>query len=189
MDQPNNEQVQSAQMILNNAGFNSASALQIRLDMREEVASFQKYLLGLETIIEIDENTGEPVERIVQQGERLVNDKGFQCIMGWVSSIMNKHTVMGNFLDEKWYGEYMCDLHKDVWCDLIKNTDKFGIELSNLQGIHGKFMMCARLVLTRPIGDKERNGMNNTTRVVENQTTTNQGGGVFSGFFRGGGKK
>lgn len=187
MESPSNEQIQSAAMVLNNAGFNSASALQIRLDMRDEIQNFQKYLLGLETIVDVDED-GQPVERVIQNGERLVNEKGFQCLMGWISFIMNKHTVMGNFIDDKWYGDYMCDLHKDVWFDLLVNKQKYGIDINMLQPIHSKFMMCARLVLTRPIADKERNGMNNTTKIVENTNTNTASKGLFASIL-GGGRK
>lgn len=187
-DQPTNEQIQTASMILNNAGYNSLSALQIRLDMRDEIANFQKYLLGIETIIDVDDN-GQAVEKQIVVGEALVNQRGFQSLMGWISFIMNKHTVMGNFLDEDWYGSYMCDLHKDVFCDLLINREDYGIKMKMLQPIHSKFMMCSRLVLTRPIGDKERNGMNNVTKVVENtQTNSMTKGGFMSGFL-GGGKK
>jgi hypothetical protein len=188
METATNEQVQSAAMMLNNAGFNSANALQIRLDMRDEVANFQKYLLGLETIVDINQD-GDAVERVIQQGERLVNDYGFQALMGWISFIMNKHTVMGNFLDENWYGDYMCDLHMDIWSDLVINRRKYGIDINMLQSIHNKFMMCSRLLLTRPIGDKERNGMNNTTKIVENTQTNNQSRGLFSSFMGGSGRK
>lgn len=189
MDQPTNEQVQSAAMVLNNAGFNSTSALQIRLDMRDEVRNFQTYLLGQETVIDVDEN-GEAVEKVVQVGEPMVNALGYQAMMGWIHSIINKHTIMGNFIDEEWYGNYMSDLHKDVWCDLLVNREAYGINIKKLQPIVHKYMMCVRLMLTRPIGDKERNGMNNVTKVVENQTTTmGSKGGGFMGVLLGGGKK
>lgn len=189
MDQPTNEQVQSAAMVLNNAGFNSSSALQIRLDMRDEVRNFQTYLLGQETIMDVDERTGEPIEKIIQIGEPLVNALGYQCMMGWIHSIINKHTIMGNFIDEDWYGNYMSDLHKDVLCDLVVNRKAYGIDQRKLQPILHKYMMSVRLMLTRPIGDKERNGMNNVTKVVENTNTNTMPKNGFMGMMLGGGKK
>jgi hypothetical protein len=188
MTEVSNEQIQNAAMLLNNAGFNSANALQIRLDMSDEIARFQKYILGLETEIIEDKETGEIRERMIQSGEQLVNNLGFQTIMGWISFIINKHTIQGNFIDDDWYGSYMCDLHKDTYCDLMMNRKKYGIDIRQIDSIHAKFMMCTRLILTRPIGDKERLGMNNTTR-IEERSVTNQGQrGLFgSGLF--GGKK
>ena len=186
-ENPSQEQISTAATILNNAGYNAASALQIRLDMREEISMLQTYLLGLQIVFEEDsEGNNHEVARPL--GIPLVNDRGYQACMGWIQSvIMNKHTVMGNLIDDEWYGNYMCDLHKDVWFDLLVNRNDYGISIKMLQPIHSKLMMAARLILTRTIGDKERIGMNNTTRIEERTQTQAAKQGAFSGFF--GGKK
>jgi hypothetical protein len=178
---PSQEQVISAGQIMTNAGFNSATALQIRLDLNDEVKEFQKYMLGIDTIIVEGEN-GEPVEKIIEIGEPMVNRLGAQSMMGWIKFITNKHTVQGNFLDDAWYGDYMCDLHKDVWDDLMVNREKYGIQIRQIRPLHSKFMMFSRLLLTRPIGDKERLGMNNTTRIQETNNSSQVQRGSFSGL-------
>lgn len=189
--QPSQEQIMTAAQVMSNAGYNSASALQVRLDMDQQIAEFERYLLGVHTQVVVDELSGQPREVHYRVGEGLVNERGRMAIIGWLQIIANKHTVMGNFLDEDWYGRYMCDLHKDTWCDMMKNRVDYGIDLKKIQGIHSKFMMYVRLLLTRPIGDKERLGMNNTTKIQE--TTQNnsvqRGGGVFSGLGLFGGKR
>jgi len=180
MSQMNNVNTQGVMM--NNQQFTNANALALRLDMRDEVANFQKFILGLETVYIQDPETGETVQQTVQSGERVVNDLGFQSLMAWISFVLNKHTVMGNFIDEDWYGFFMKDLHMDVWQDLVINRVKYGIDTRQLQSLHSKFMMCTRLVLTRPIFDKERQGMNSTTRIEERSATVPLKQGFFSGL-------
>jgi len=55
----NNTNMQGVMM--NNQQFTNANALALRLDMRDEIASFQKYILGLEVIYTSDPNTGETI--------------------------------------------------------------------------------------------------------------------------------
>ena len=180
MSQMNNTNTQG--MMMNNQQFTNASALAIRLDMRDEVANFQKYILGLDTIYVQDPETGETVEKIVQNGERLVNDLGFQSIMGWIAFAFNKHTVMGNFVDEDWYGQVMKNLMLDVGQDLIVNRVKYDIDSRQYQPILHKFEIMIASVLTRPLFDKERQGMNSTTRIEERSATVPLKQGFFSGL-------
>lgn len=182
VNQPSQEQLNAAQTIMNNAGYNAANVVQMRLNMDPEIANFQKFLLGFDTYVDFDEKTGEPKEVLQRVGDPLVNNKGLQAIMHWAtSSFLNRHTVQGNFLDEDWYGVYMCDLYKDSFQDLLVNRINYGIEYTQLQPIHDRMIACARLILTRPIADKERLGMNNTTRIEErSQTNQMTKGGGFS---------
>lgn len=168
-------------VMTSNQQFTNANALHIRLDMNDEIANFQKYILGVETIYVEGEN-GEPVQQVIKTGERVVNDLGFQSLMAWISFVINKHTVMGNFIDEDWYGRFMKDLHMDVWQDLIINRKRYGIDSKQVQSLQAKFMMCTRLILTRPIFDKERQGMNSTTRIEERSATVPLKQGFFSGL-------
>lgn len=177
-------QYQNQGYSVSNLPYLTASALQIRLDLSQEIIEFQKYILGIEVYYE--QTPDGPQEKIKRVGSKLVNDLGFQAFIGWITFVVNKHTMMGNFITENDYNKYLCDLHKDVWCDLVINRNEYGIDLRQLPALHAKFMMCARLVLTRPIFDKERQGMNVTTKIEErSQTSQTSKAGMFSGFFGG----
>ena len=160
---------------MSNQGFNSAGALQIRLDTRSVIENFEIYLRGKDVRTVLDEK-GKPKQVTLWEGERIVNDHGYQAVMRWLNLILNSQVIQGNLLDENYFGEYMMNLRKDVALDLMINRIKYGIELRNYEGLVSGFMNCAYLILTRPIFNKEREGMNNTTKVVESMQTHPSGG-------------
>lgn len=177
---------QAMQYQLNNQGFNSASALQIRLDTAGVIESFQVYLRGKDIRTVMGED-GKPKQVVLWKGEPIVNDNGFQAIMRWLNLIINSQVIQGNFLTEEYFGEYMMNLHKDFALDLMINRQKYGISLRNYDGLVNGFVNCSYLILTRPLFNKERDGMNNTVKVSETMQTQPSGGWGLP--FLGGGKK
>jgi hypothetical protein len=159
------------QFQMNNQGFNSASALQIRLDTQGVIDNFQIYLRGKDVRTILDEKTGKPKQVVLWSGEPIVNDNGYQAIMRWLNLTLNSQVIQGNLLDAEYFGEYMMNLRKDIAMDLMINRQKYGIHLRNYQGIIAGFSNCAYLILTRPLFNKERDGMNNTVKVSETMNT------------------
>lgn len=166
---------QAQQYQINNSGFNSVGALQIRLDTQGVIDNFQIYLRGKDVRTIMDEN-GKPKNITLWSGEAIVNDNGFQAVMRWLHLTINAQMMMGNLLDEDYFGEYMMNLRKDVALDLMINRTKYGISIRNYEGLVASFMNCAYLILTRPLFNKERDGMNNTIKVQESVTSQSQGG-------------
>jgi len=108
-----------------------------------------------------------PVTLLELTSQAVVNDLGYQMIMRWVHLIFNAQVIQGNFIDENYFGEYMMNLRKDFVLDLMINRKRYDLALRDFPGVVSSFMNCAYLILTRPIFNKERDGMNNTK-----QTTT-----------------
>lgn len=170
----------------NNLGFQAASALQIRLDTDKVKDSFEIHLRG-KSVQTIQDAKGKLMQVEIKLGEELVNDVGRQAIMGWMDLIINAQVIQGNFITEDDFGEYMMNLRKDFEVDMMINRHKWGVRLPDFPGISSKFMNCAYLILTRPIFNQERLGMNSTVRTVESVQNQTRGGGFSMPFF--GGKK
>lgn len=188
-EERNNEDNQSYKnfgMSSSNQGFNSAGALQIRLDT-SFLAEFEKYLLGVDTQI-VQDDQGQFTEQVVWQGEAVVNTLGYQTVMQWMKIVINKTTLQGNFITEDDYGNFMCDVHRDVLEDLMTRRKDYGLNIRDLQPLLHKFMNCTRVVMTRQLFNKERDGMNNTMRVHETMQSQNNSKGFFSMPFFGGKK-
>ena len=185
MNQQDMQNFQAYQYQVNNQGFNSASALQIRLDTQSVIDNFQVYLRGKDIRTVMDEK-GKPKQVILWSGEPIVNDNGDQAVMRWLNLILNAQVIQGNLLDENYFGEYLMNLRKDIALELMINRHKYGIDIRNYQGLIAGFMNCAYLILTRPLFNKERDGMNNTVKVSETMNT--QPGGGWSIPFLGGKK-
>ena len=166
---------QAQQYQINNSGFNSVGALQIRLDTQGVIDNFQIYLRGKDVRTVMNAN-GKPENITLWKGEAIVNDNGFQAVMRWLHLTINSQMMMCNLLDEDYFGEYMMNLRKDVALDLMINRTKYGISIRNYEGLVASFMNCAYLILTRPLFNKERDGMNNTVKVQESVTSQPQAG-------------
>jgi hypothetical protein len=166
---------QAYQYQANNQGFNSASALQIRMDTQSIIDNFQIYLRGKDVRTVMGENN-KPQQIVLWKGDAIVNDNGYQAVMRWLNLIMNSQVIQGNLLDEDYFGEYMMNLRKDIALDLMVNRTKYGIGIRNYQGLIAGFMNCAYLILTRPLFNKEREGMNNTTKIQETMQTNPSNG-------------
>lgn len=182
----NPQNYNSQQYQFNNQGFNSASALQIRLDTNGVIENFQIFLSGRDVRTIMDDN-GNPKTVKLWEGEAIVNDQGYQAVMRWVHMILNSQVIQGNLLDEDYFGEYMMNLRKDFVIDMMINRKKYGIDLRNFQGLVATFMNCCYLVLTRPLFNKEREGMNNTVKVQETMQSQAPNKGFFGNipFFGG----
>ena len=188
----NPQNYSATQFQLNNQGFNSASALQIRMNPERIIQDFEIYLKGKNVVQVQNPKTKqlEFVDLMGGKGKAVVNDLGYQAVMGWLTMIMNNQVIQGNFLDESYFGEYLMNLRKDVAMDLIVNRRNYELDIREVEPLIAKFMNCSYLLLTRPLFNKERDGMNNTVKVVENSQTMPLKTGMMSNIpFFGGGRK
>ncbi len=76
----------------NNNGFNTANALQIRLDTGI-VDEFEKYLKGVDNRW-VTNSDGKLEEVVIYQGQPMVNKEGYQAIMQWINIAINKTTCL-----------------------------------------------------------------------------------------------
>ena len=72
----------SQAMQVNNAGYQAATALQMRLNTDEVIREFEAYLRGRQTVI--SEENGNVVERVLWQGRPIVNELGYQNVMQFI---------------------------------------------------------------------------------------------------------
>ena len=176
----------TTQFQANNMGFNSASALQIRLDTDTVKQSLAPYFKGAEYATVMG-NDNKPKQVIIWKGSPMCNDKGFQAIMTWLHVCLNPQVMQGNMEDRDLFGLYMMNLHADITEDLMINRGDFGIPLRQVSKIIHNLTDLAYPVLTRTLYNKERDGMNNTVKVQETMQSNSGGSGWSIPFF--GGKK
>lgn len=189
--QPNSESFNSSGFQSNNYGFNTASALQIRMNVREDVLEpFQTYLTGRRVSM-VENSDGTISEQVEDIGTPVVNKEGYQAVMSWLTGLLSAQTIQANFIEEKDYNRFMKDLSLSLTCDLMANRKKYGIEINKINGLHKQMVLMAHLILTRAIFNKERDGMNNTLKIHESmQSNQVSKGGFFSGIpFLGGKSK
>lgn len=183
----NPQNYQGVQYQMNNQGFNSASALAIRLDFTTPLENFQMYLRGVEYRTIVGKN-GKPELVQVFKGTPMVNDDGYQAVMSWYS-IINAQVVQGNFIDEEQLGMFMMHHRIGFFSDMMNNRRKYGINVNQIRALTDKYSDFVFPVLTRCLFNKEREGMNNTVRVQETMNSQSQSRGMFNIPFFGGGKK
>lgn len=172
----------------NNALYNSVGVVQTRLNTDAVIAQFDTYLRGIETTVVQDQN-GELVNKIVWQGKPIVNESGYQAIMQFINLVINAQTVQGNFLDEDYYGEYLCRLRKELTTDLMINRKRYGIDPRDFPGLMSRLMRIIEVFMTRPIQNGERNSYAATFKSIESLQTNPNKSSIWSTMNLMGGKK
>lgn len=159
----------------NNQFFNSANALQIRLDTQSVIENLEMFLKGTIMIYGKDED-GNLVTREQCKGKKRANDEGIQSILAYLSSKLNTQIVQGNFAaDSAGYSEqyesYMYHLRTSFTYQVVLNAYNWEIADEDLEYIIDVVMDALEPFLTRLIGNKERESYTDTIRHVESNTT------------------
>lgn len=162
---------------------NGSTSLQIRLAVENELEKLEFFLRGLEPNTYFD--TERKINRIKLDkiGEPMVNNEGFRSIMAKARMLVNGAVFQGN-IEYKEYLHQRKDIREEIADELIDNYENWEINRpSDLSLIADTFMNIVEFVLTRPIGNKERDAYNNIQ--TRETTVSNQ----KDGFFRFGGGK
>lgn len=170
---PQNYNTQAYQV--NNQGFNSATALGIRLDFQTPLENFQMYLRGV-AYVTVAGDKGQPVTKEVKIGDPIVNKRGYQAVMHW-HSIVNAQVVQGNFVDDKELGFFMMHHRIGFFSDMMLNRKEYGIDIKQIRALSDRYCDFVYPVLTRCLFNKEREGMNNTVKVQETVNSQTRGSG------------
>jgi hypothetical protein len=170
----------------NNAGYNLATALQLRLDTSPVIKEFDMYLKGVQ-VQWFQNDNGQLVNKIMWKGKRVVNDEGYQAVMQFINLVVNSQSAQGNFIDEDMYADYICRARKDLAVDLMTNRQRFGLDSKDYHGLMSRIMRIVEIFMTRPLYNKERDSYAASMRIQESLQTAPQKGGFFSNPF--GGKK
>lgn len=169
-----------------NQGFQSATALQIRLDSTTIIENIELFLRGAKLVVEQDEN-GNIITKRASLGKPRANDLGVQAILNWCQLILNPQTVQGNFAVDSphyssMYADYIFYIRIDLAQALLENIYEWGVSEKDLNLIVDSIMSAIEPYMTRLIDNKERESYVNTITHNESNTVQqgNQGWSLFS---------
>lgn len=140
-----------------------ADSLRVRLETEDIKDKVSNYLKGVEHVWEFEPKTQIPKLVAKKVGKRMVNDLGHQTIMAYVEAAVSKATVMGNFKETSDLYEYLRRTRRGLTKHLWINRYKYGIEVSEFEGILNTLYTLIEPFMTRTIGDAERGTIRETT--------------------------
>jgi len=169
-----NQQAQSNQQ--DNSEYIMPSIIELRLDTSRLLLEMHEHLSGKKKIIVINDR-GLPEDTIKIFGQPKANDLGIQEIMSEFASIINPANVQGNFTLHQ-YNAYVKDSHRRIAKQLVINSERWAIATEDIPSIMSLFIQLVRAFMTRPIDNKEREGLTKNISHVENSSMNQRGGGV-----------
>lgn len=157
-----------------NSGYNSATALQVRLQTAELMEGIELFLRGSKIIVEQDEK-GRYTSRKVPIGKPKANDLGIQALLNYISSVVNPQVVQGNFPADGQghstiYENYVMEIHMSLAMFLVNNCYNWEVDDDDIDVIIDFMMALVIPFMTRLIDNKERESYENTVRHVESST-------------------
>ena len=162
---------------------NDFNVIKHRTDTTVLLKDFKRYLLGGEIVYQQDRR-GQILSIFVQEGEPKATMAGINSIMERMTCIINQHTIQCNFpLDSKAHSEayenYCYNVEMDFADYLIKNQPEWEISENHFQGIIDSAVAVIRPVMSRGIGNEERNSYGETSKHIESHSEKPQGQGLF----------
>ena len=152
-----------------NAMYQSASALQIRLNTDPVVRQIESYLRGrMEQVVQDDK--GVISTKTTYLGKPLVSNEGLQWLMSFVETLFNVQVVQGNFEDYDQYARFLERTRKDLAEHLMINLFSYEISEEKYGGIISNLMRFIEAFMSRLISNKERDSYANTIRSIESSS-------------------
>ena len=169
----------------NNRGYDSASALQIRLDTTTIIENVEMFLKGSKLTVYQDEK-GIHTKK-VNTGTPKANDAGIQSILNWLQLILNPQVVQGNFPSDgkghsPMYDDYIYWTRINLSNDVIENCYSWAVSDSDIDGIINSIMNIVEPFMTRLIDNKERESYEHTVKHLEHNTLRESGNGGLKLF-------
>lgn len=170
----------------NNLGYNSASALQIRLETSQIIENVELFLKGVKLIISQDEH-GKIKSKNVKIGTAKANELGIQSILNWLQLILNPQVVQGNFpvdspSHSSMYEDYIYYVRIDLTTAIITNCYNWEIIDEDMDLIIDSIMNAIEPFMTRLIDNKERDSYESTIKHLENNSVREGKGEGFKLF-------
>lgn len=158
-----------------NGGYNSASALQIRLETNGIIENIEMFLRGAIIVVNQDEKTGKITSSRVNKGQPKASDQGIQSILNWIQLILNPQVVQGNFPVDapghsSMYEEYIYAVRMDLTMIILNNCYKWNIADEDIELLIDSIMNAVEPFMTRLIDNKERESYDQTVKHVEHNT-------------------
>lgn len=157
-----------------NRGFDSASALKIRLDASGIIENVELFLKGSKLMIS-QTDKGEIITNEISTGQKKANDIGIQSILNWLQLILNPQVVQGNFPidsggNSKMYEDYIYYVRVDLSTNIIANVYNWEIVDEDIDVIIDSIMNAIEPFMTRLIDNKERESYDQTVKHLEHNT-------------------
>jgi len=157
-----------------NQGYNSAPALQLRLDCDPIKRKFAEFLYGYTPDFQKDED-GNLVQVFKVTGLAKANDDGCRAILSHVESIINPQVVQGNFPSDApgtstMYDNFVKEVNIAFIDDIMFNLYNWDIDEGNVKSIVSYFTNILIPFMTRLIDNKERESYEHTLVHKENTT-------------------
>lgn len=153
-----------------NYGMSDPGAIGERTDTTKLIDKFRRFLSGTVPVRREDEN-GNPYQTEENKHPPLMNEQGIRENIQFLSSIAEKHGIMGNMDDEQ-YGNFCANNHIRYSTMLADNAYRWGFT-GDKRGLVGSVMNLIETIASRTIDNLEREGMNTTVRHFE-RSETNQ---------------
>jgi len=168
--------------------FLTGDVMERRLDTESLIRQLKLFLMAKRIDIEIDENgvKREIVVPIHPGAQPLVNDKGINGILFWLSSTFNTSNVQGN-LERDAYEFFISQFHRSFAVICMTNLHEWDIKLDNYVLIVRSVVYLAYLFVSRTIDNLERTSYGQS---MVSQTSTHnlvRGGGMTLPILGGGG--
>ncbi|MBD3253129.1 hypothetical protein GF386_05330 [Candidatus Pacearchaeota archaeon] len=158
-----------------NSQFNSATALQVRLNVQPLIEDIELFLRGARIELYMDSKTGKTKSRYVPlgKGSAKANPSGIQGILSMLISIINNSVVQGNY--DNWrYENAICDIRKDLSTNIMNNLYNWDVKEDDFDVIVDTIMNLVEPFLSRLLDNKERDSYTNTIRTNEVNTLREQ---------------
>lgn len=170
-----------------NTGFDSASALKVRLDTTSIIENVELFLKGTKLIISQDKD-GKITSKSISVGQKKANDIGIQSLLNWLQLILNPQVVQGNFPvdssgNSKMYDEYIYYVRIDLSTNIMANSYNWEVIDEDIDVIIDSILNAIEPFMTRLIDNKERESYDQTVKHLEHNTLT--GGKEGLRLFRG----
>ena len=159
------------------------NTIQFRLNTEAVKKNFIIYLKGKMSYQYLDKDKKLVTEE-VDLGAPKCNDEGYRSIMGFVDSIINSQTVQGNFKEEDLF-RYLTRTRKGFIKDLFFNRTKYGIKISEWQGLVNTLFALVDPFMTRTTDDGERKSYSESMSVVDRIINNPKERGAKKGFLSG----
>jgi len=168
---------------------NDSNSLKFRLDTDPLLERYELLLKGIRIEYVTDEATQSIIPKCIASGLPKANPTGVQEIYHWVSSLVNKDIVQGNFMVDKRglseaYEDFIMHTRLDFHDYLQNNIYVFELDESQMTGIIDQFILMLRAFMSRLIGNEERKGLSTTLKTIDNSNFREKVGGGFNLFSR-----
>ena len=169
-----------------NKYYQSATALQIRLETSQIIENVEMFLRGAIIVVKQDDETGKISTQRADRGQPKANDLGIQSLLNWLQLILNPQVVQGNFpvdspSHSSMYEDYVYNVRIDLSSMIITNCYNWGIIDEDIEMLIDSIMNVVEPFMTRLIDNKERESYVDTIKHIESNSVKDNSKPSFMG--------